>query len=116
MCQHFKNKVIETNLKSAEEAMNIKSSFIKSKLEKVTECKLKFYSYPGKSDIVASAKFSILFLFHKLVDIVQRSDENIYTKSDNCIEDDNLSLHKAAAIVRKEIEQLPRTDTYFLAK
>ena len=113
---YFRNKVIETKLKSAEEAMNIKSGFIKSKLEKVTECKLKFYSYAGKPDIVASAEFTILFLFHKIVDMVQRTSENVYTKCDNCIDDDKVSLHKAASIVRKEIEQILRTDTYFLAQ
>ena len=95
MCEYFRNKVMETKLKSAEEAVNIKSGFIKSKLEKVIECKLKFYSYFGKPDIVASAEFSILFLFHKLVDMVQRTSESIYTKSDNCIDDDNVSLHKS---------------------
>ena len=82
----------------------------------ITECNLKFYSYSVKPGIVASAEFSSLFLFHKLVDMVQRTSENVNTKSDNCIDDDNVSLHKAAAIVRKEIEQIPRTDTYFLAQ
>ena len=48
MCEYFRSKVMETKLKSAEEAMNIKSGFIKSKLEKVIECKLEFYSYSGK--------------------------------------------------------------------
>lgn len=78
--------LVERGLKTAQEALNIKSGFIKSKLEKVIGFKLKFYSYPGKPDIVALSEFSIIYLFHALIDSTLKSTETMYEKSESRID------------------------------
>lgn len=113
LCEHFRNALVKSKFKTIEEAEDVKSCFIKSKLEKVTEVKLKFYSHPGKPDIVASSEFSIVFLCHKLIDSTKNFTGKSYEKNDNCI-NDNVALHRAAAIVRTEIDHIDRTDTFYL--
>lgn len=103
-----------SSLISSDEASHIKSSFKKSKLEKVTEYKINCHSYPGKLDAVAPSKFPTLFLLHKLAESVEFTEKNISKKDDNYY-NDKVLLQKTAGIIRKEKENIPRADTYFLA-
>ena len=114
ICKKFRNTLVESGFKTAEEALNVKSGFIKLKLQEVTEYKLNFYSYPGKPDIVCSSKFSILYLFHKLIDSTLNSTEKLYDQDKNLI-DDNVILHQAARTLRKDINEIPHTETLWLA-
>lgn len=118
LCEDFIQGVVERGVKSQEEAKNIKSSFIKSKLMKVTDIELQFHSYHGKPDIVVSSKFPLVLLVHKLFEN-QNKSRNDYVKNtnDKCNKDSNnecVIIHQAAALIRREIDKIPKTTDYFL--
>lgn len=118
ICAAVKNIIRERDLPFSEES--IRSSYIKSRLDKITDNTLQFFSYNGKPDIIASGNTSITLLLHELIafrcaDSEKNDVPEVKTK---CLYKDRVSekviLHEAAGIIRSSIQKIDSSpDVYY---
>lgn len=100
LCTTFREILArETNLSDEVQPLT-KSAWIKLKIQKVAGDSLRFYSHPGKSDIVCSTSVSIGGLLHELIQSRKVNDSR--EEPDRLQEvavPVEVTLHKAAAIL-----------------